>query len=389
MKIVVAPDSFKGSLTAVDAAEAMAAGARRVFPDAEIIRLPVGDGGEGTADALVAATGGRLERRRVQGPLGEPVEATFALLGDGETALVEMAAASGLNLIPEARRDPKVTTTYGTGELIGAALASGARCLIVAIGGSATNDGGAGAMAALGARFLDDAGRPLPPGGAALARLARIDLTGFRRPEACVRVVIASDVTNPLCGPHGASAIYGPQKGATPDDVRLLDAALEHYAAIVRRDVGRDIRDTPGAGAAGGLGAGLVAFLGAEMRRGIHLVLEAIRFEERLRGVDLVLSGEGKIDGQTAAGKTLSGIGEACRRAGVPLIAFAGALADDLPDLEALGIGGVAALPSRPMPLAEAVANAGPLLTAAVARALQLVCIGARAQFAGEAERAK
>jgi glycerate kinase len=389
MKIVVAPDSFKGSLTAVDAAEAMAAGARRVFPDAEIIRLPVGDGGEGTADALVAATGGRLERRRVQGPLGEPVEATFALLGDGETALVEMAAASGLNLIPEARRDPKVTTTYGTGELIGAALASGARCLIVAIGGSATNDGGAGAMAALGARFLDDAGRPLPPGGAALARLARIDLTGFRRPEACVRVVIASDVTNPLCGPHGASAIYGPQKGATPDDVRLLDAALDHYAAIVRRDVGRDIRDTPGAGAAGGLGAGLVAFLGAEMRRGIHLVLEAIRFEERLRGVDLVLSGEGKIDGQTAAGKTLSGIGEACRRAGVPLIAFAGALADDLPDLEALGIGGVAALPSRPMPLAEAVANAGPLLTAAVARALQLVCIGARAQFAGEAERAK
>jgi glycerate kinase len=389
MKIVVAPDSFKGSLTAVDAAEAMAAGARRVFPDAEIIRLPVGDGGEGTADALVAATGGRLERRRVQGPLGEPVEAAFALLGDGETALVEMAAASGLNLIPEARRDPKVTTTYGTGELIGAALASGARCLIVAIGGSATNDGGAGAMAALGARFLDDAGRPLPPGGAALARLARIDLTGFRRPEACVRVVIASDVTNPLCGPHGASAIYGPQKGATPDDVRLLDAALDHYAAIVRRDVGRDVRDTPGAGAAGGLGAGLVAFLGAEMRRGIHLVLEAIRFEERLRGVDLVLSGEGKIDGQTAAGKTLSGIGEACRRAGVPLIAFAGALADDLPDLEALGIRGVAALPSRPMPLAEAVANAGPLLTAAVARALQLVCIGARAQFAGEAERAK
>lgn len=389
MKIVVAPDSFKGSLTAVEAAEAMAAGARRVFPDAEIVRLPVGDGGEGTADALVAATGGRLERRRVQGPLGEPVEAAFALLGDGETALVEMAAASGLNLIPEARRHPKVTTTYGTGELIGAALASSVRCLIVAIGGSATNDGGAGAMAALGARFLDDAGRPLPPGGAALARLARIDLTGFRRPEAGVRVVIASDVTNPLCGPHGASAIYGPQKGATPDDVRLLDAALDHYAAIVRRDVGRDIRDTPGAGAAGGLGAGLLAFLDAEMRRGIHLVLEAIRFEERLRGVDLVLSGEGKIDGQTAAGKTLSGIGEACRRAGVPLIAFAGALADDLPDLEALGICGVAALPSRPMPLAEAVANAGPLLSAAVARALQLVSLGARARFTGEALRAK
>jgi glycerate kinase len=382
MKIVVAPDSFKGSLTAVEAAAAMAEGVRRVFPDAEIVLLPVGDGGEGTADALVAATGGRLERRTVQGPLGEPVDAAFALLGGGETALVEMAAASGLNRVPEARRDPKVTTTYGTGELIGAALASGARRLIVAIGGSATNDGGAGAMAALGARFLDDAGQPLPPGGAALARLARIDLTGFRRPGPGVQVVIASDVTNPLCGPTGASAVYGPQKGATADDVRLLDAALAHYAAVVRRDVGRDIRDTPGAGAAGGLGAALLAFLDAEMRRGIHLVLEAIRFEERLRGADLVLSGEGRIDGQTAAGKTLSGIGEACKRAGVPLLAFAGALADDLPDLEALGVSGVAALPSRPMSEAEAVANAGPLLTAAVTRALQLVALGACAGFA-------
>jgi glycerate kinase len=378
MKILVAPDSFKGSLTAVEAAAAIAEGARRVFPDAEIVLLPVGDGGEGTADALVAATGGRLERRTVQGPLGEPVNATFALLGGGETALVEMAAASGLHRVPESRRDPKLTTTYGTGELIGAALASGAHRLIVAIGGSATNDGGAGAMAALGARFLDETGQPLPPGGAALARLARIDLTGFRRPGPGVQVVIASDVTNPLCGPTGASAVYGPQKGATPEDVRLLDAALAHYAAIVGRDVGRDIRDTPGAGAAGGLGAALLAFLDAEMRRGIHLVLEAVRFEERLRGTDLVLSGEGKIDGQTAAGKTLSGIGEACRRACVPLIAFAGALADDLPDLEALGISGVAALPSRPMPLAEAVADAGALLTAAVTRALQLVALGAR-----------
>jgi glycerate kinase len=378
MKIVVAPDSFKGSLTAVEAAARMAEGARRVFPDATIVELPIGDGGEGTAAAVVAATGGRLERREVRGPLGEPVEAAFGVLGDGETAIVEMAAASGLVLLPAERRDPKVTTTYGTGELIGAALDLGVRRLIVAIGGSATNDGGAGALAALGARFLDAAGEELPPGGAALARLDRIDLSGLRRPAPGVRVVIASDVTNPLCGPTGASAIYGPQKGATSADVALLDAALEQYARIVRRDVGCDIRNTPGAGAAGGLGAGLHAFLGAEMQRGIHLVLEAIRFEEQIRDADLVLSGEGQIDGQTASGKTLSGVGEVCRRVGVPLVAIAGALGDDLPDPGAIGIDAVMGLTPRPISLDAAMAGAGPLLADAAERAMRLVAVGMR-----------
>jgi len=378
MRILVAPDSFKDSLTAVAAAAAMAEGARRVYPDAEIVELPLGDGGEGTAAALVAATGGRMERRTVCGPLGEPVEAAFGLLGDGETAVVEMAAASGLERVPPERRDPKVTTTYGTGELIDAALTAGAKRLIVAIGGSATNDAGAGAMAALGARFLDADGNPLPPGGAALARLDRIDMGTFRRPAPGVQVTIASDVTNPLCGPRGASAVYGPQKGATPEDVALLDAALARFAEVVRRDLGRDVRDVPGAGAAGGLGAGLLAFLDARMRRGIHLVLEAIRFEERLRNADLVLSGEGKLDSQTASGKTLAGIGEACRRAGVPLIAFAGAVEADAADLDRMGIDAACALPAGPLSLAEAMAQAGPLLAAAVTRALRLVALGAR-----------
>lgn len=377
MRLVIAPDSFKGSLSAVEAAEAMAEGARRVVPDAEILLLPLGDGGEGTAAALVAATGGRMEQRTVRGPLGEPVEAAFGVLGDGETAVVEMATASGLVLVPKARRDPKVTTTYGTGELIAAAVACGVKRLIVAIGGSATNDGGAGAMAALGARFLDADGNPLPPGGAALVRLDRIDLSSFRKPPPDVEIVIASDVTNPLCGPNGASAVYGPQKGATPEDVALLDAALDRFAAVVKRDLGRDIRDTPGAGAAGGLGAGLLAFLDAQMRRGIHLVLEAIRFEERLEGADLVLSGEGKLDEQTASGKTLSGVGEACRRAGVPLLAFAGAVEAEQTALDALGI--AAAVPStpRPMPAEQAMAKARPLLAEAVERALRLVAVGA------------
>jgi glycerate kinase len=384
VRILIAPDSFKDSLTAVAAAAAMAEGARRVYPDAEVLELPLGDGGEGTAAALVAATGGRMERRTVRGPLGEPVEAAFGMLGDDEadgrlpTAVVEMAAASGLERVPPERRDPKLTTTYGTGELIDAALAAGAKRLIVAIGGSATNDAGAGAMAALGARFLDADGKPLPPGGAALARLDRIDLARFRRPAPGVQITIASDVTNPLCGPRGASAVYGPQKGATSDDVALLDAALARFAEVVRRDLGHDVKDVPGAGAAGGLGAALLAFLGAGMRRGIHLVLETIRFEERLRDADLVLSGEGKLDAQTASGKTLAGIGEACRRAGVPLIAFAGAVDADAADLERMGIDATCALPAGPISPAEAMAHAGPLLAAAVARALRLVALGAR-----------
>lgn len=376
MKILIAPDSFKGSLSAVEAAAAMAAGAREVFPGAEVVELPVGDGGEGTMEAMVRATGGRRVEVRVTGPLGEPVNAAYGLLGDGQTAVVEMAAASGLALVPPERRDVRRATSFGTGELIRAALAAGVRRLIIGIGGSATNDAGAGAMAALGARFLDAGGRELPPGGAALAELERVDLSQFQCPPAGTEVVIASDVTNPLCGPTGASAIYGPQKGAGPEDVAVLDAALARWAAVVARDVGREVRDVPGAGAAGGLGAALLAFLGARMERGVELVLDAVGFDRHLQGAALVLTGEGKIDAQTAFGKTIAGVGAHCRAQGVPALAFAGWLGKDLPDLREKGIAGMACLLPRPMPVEEAMRDAAPLLRTAVTRTLRVYSAG-------------
>jgi glycerate 2-kinase len=290
--------------------------------------------------------------------------------------VVEMAAASGLGLVPPEQRDPRRASSAGTGELIRAALRRRPERLILGIGGSATNDAGAGAMAALGARFLDRDGRDLPPGGAALARLERIDLARFQRPPAGTEIVIASDVTNPLCGPTGASAVYGPQKGARPDDVTLLDAALERFAAIVARDVGVAVRDQPGAGAAGGLGAALVAFLGARMERGVDLVLDAVQFDCCLVHADLVLTGEGKIDAQTAFGKTIAGVGARCRDRNVPALAFAGWLGEDLPDLRAAGIVGIACLLPRPMPVEEAMRGAASLLRDAVARTLRIYLAG-------------
>lgn len=372
MKIIIAPDSFKGSLSAVEAAAAMAAGAREVFPGAEIVELPVGDGGEGTVEAMVRAAGGRQAAVRVTGPLGEPVEASYGVLGEGRTAVVEMAAASGLGRVPPERRDPRRATSSGTGELIRAALTGRPERLIIGIGGSATNDAGAGAMTALGARFLDAGGVELPPGGAALAKLERIDLSHFQRPPEGTEVVVASDVTNPLCGPTGASAIYGPQKGAGPEDVAELDAALERWAAVVARDLGVAVRDVPGAGAAGGLGAALLAFMGARMERGVELVLDVVGFDRQLEGADLALTGEGKIDAQTAFGKTIAGVGVRCRAQRVPVIAFAGWLGDDLPDLRDTGVAGVVCILPRPMPVEEAMRDAAALLRDAVARALRI-----------------
>jgi glycerate kinase len=329
-------------------------------------------------EAMVRATGGRLVPVRVTGPLGEPVDAAYGVLGDGETAVVEMAAASGLGLVPPERRDPLRATSRGTGELIQAALAARPRRLIIGIGGSATNDAGAGAMSALGARFLDADRAELPPGGAALARLARIDLTDFQRPPPETEIIIASDVTNPLCGPTGASAVYGPQKGAGPAEVAALDAALEQWAAVAARDVEAAVRDRPGAGAAGGMGAALLAFLGARMERGVELVLDAVGFDRALEGADLALTGEGKIDAQTAFGKTIAGVGARCRARGVPVVAFAGWLGEDLPDLGNTGITSVACILPRPMSLEEAVRDAGPLLRSAVARAVRIYEAGRR-----------
>jgi glycerate kinase len=376
VKVVVAPDSYKGSLSAVAVADAIERGVRAVFPDAEVVKVPIADGGEGTVEALVVATGGRAVETEVHGPLGEPVRARWGVLGDGATAVIEMAAASGLPLVPPDRRDPRVTTTRGTGELVRAALDAGLRRIVLGIGGSATNDGGAGMARALGIRFLDDGGRDLPEGGAALARLARIDLSGVDRRARDADLLVACDVDNPLTGPRGASAVYGPQKGATPAMVQELDAALGRFAAVARAATGRDVERVPGAGAAGGLGAGLLFFTPARLRPGVEIVLETTGFDARVRDADLVVTGEGRTDFQTAMGKAPVGVAAAAKRHGVPVICLAGGLGDGADDVLSKGIDAVASTVPAPMTLADAVAGGAALVEAAAARACRMVKVG-------------
>ncbi len=363
-RVVVAPDSFKGSATARVAAEALARGLRRALPGVQVETVPMADGGEGTVEAVVEATGGRYVRTRVVGPLGEPVWARFGIVGDGSTAVIEMASASGLPLVPPHRRNPMVTTTFGTGELIRAALDEGVRRILVGIGGSATVDGGAGAAQALGVGLLDAEGRPLGFGGGELGRLARIDMAGRDPRLAEVEVLVACDVTNPLYGPEGAAAVYGPQKGATPEMVALLDRHLRHLADLIRRDLGVDVSTLPGGGAAGGLGAGLVAFCGARLLPGVQLVMEAVRLQERLAGADLVVTGEGAIDRQTRFGKTPAGVGLLARRLGVPAVAVVGTIGDDVDEevLQACGLDAVLSMVPGPMALDEAMARSEQLL---------------------------
>jgi glycerate kinase len=327
MRVVIAPQEYKGTLTAAEAAAAMAQGVRRVFPDSEVVLLPLADGGPGTVAAIVAAAGGSIRATAVTGPLGGKVSAEWGLLDDG-TAVIEMAAAAGLLLAPERDRNPRIATTFGVGELVRAALDEGCQRIIVGLGGSATNDGGAGMAQALGVRLLDAQGVELPPGGAALASLDRIDASGIDARVSGVDVLGATDVRNPLCGPEGASIVYGPQKGATPDMARELDAALRCYAGVIERDLGVSVTDVPGAGAAGGLGAGLITFLGATIRPGIDIVGEVVRLVERIRGADLVLTGEGRLDGQTAFGKTVAGVARIAAAEGVPVIVVPGSLGD-------------------------------------------------------------
>jgi glycerate kinase len=389
MKIIAAPQALKGSLEAAAVGQAIAAGVHVVAPEAEVVVLPVADGGEGTVAALVAATGGRFVTAHVTGPLGEPIEAPFGLLGADRSlgsssavggkgrAVIEMAAASGLPLVPRDRRDPRVTTTRGTGELIRAALDIGARSILVGIGGSATNDGGAGMAQALGARLLDAEGRDLPSGGAALAQLARIDVLGLDPRLADAEVIAACDVTSPLCGSLGASAVYGPQKGATPAMVAELDAALAHYAAVLRRDLGADVAEVPGAGAAGGLGAGLLAFLHARLQPGATMVLEAIGFEQVLASAALVFTAEGQLDEQTTYGKTVGSVAAAAQRHGVPVIALAGGLGPGYEALYAHGVSAVVPLPDGPLTLDECMARATELVAAAAERAMRLIQVGA------------
>lgn len=376
MRIIVAPDSFKGSVSALGVAEAMERGIRAVFPAAEVIKVPIADGGEGTVEALVAATGGRLMHTEVRGPLGEPVRAHWGISGDGGTAFIEMASASGLPLVPRDRRDPRIASTFGTGELMKAALDAGLRRLVIGIGGSATNDGGTGMARALGARFLDADGRDLPEGGAALARLARIDLSGLDPRLAQASVMVACDVDNPLCGPKGASAVYGPQKGATPEMVRELDAALGVFASAAQTATGRDIARLPGAGAAGGLGAGLLFFTPASLRPGVSIVLETTGFEALAQGADLVITGEGRTDFQTAMGKAPVGVAAVAKRHGVPVICIAGGLGDGADDVLAHGIDALATTVPQPMTLEDCMGQGAALVEAAAARACRLVKVG-------------
>ena len=363
MKIVIAPDSFKDSLSAEKVADAIAAGLADVMPHAQLVKCPMADGGEGTVEAIVAAGNGQLRRNHVQGPLGAPVEAHWGWLPDSHTAIIEMAEASGLQLLKPEQRNACITSTFGTGELIKAALDAGARRVILAIGGSATNDAGAGALQALGLGLFDAQGNHLPRGGMALAHVARIELSDLDPRLAEVRFEIAADVNNPLCGEHGASAIFGPQKGASAEQVRLLDQALGHFADHCANVLPKDVRHEPGSGAAGGLGFAAKAFFGAQFRAGVEVVAELVGLAEAVKGADLVITGEGRFDAQTLRGKTPFGVASIARAEGVPVVVLAGTLGEGYQALYEHGINAAFAIASGPMTLQDACARAAPLLT--------------------------
>ena len=376
MKIVIAPDSFKGSLTALQVAEAIEVGLRRVFPDAAIEKVPMADGGEGTVQSLVDATSGQILTAQVLDPLGNSINAQYGVLGDGVTAVIEMAAASGLTLVPLDKRDPRVTTTYGTGELIRAALAHGCRKLIIGIGGSATNDGGAGMAQALGAKLLTASGEQIKPGGGSLATLNSIDLSELDSRIAETETVVACDVNNPLTGKQGASHVYGPQKGATHEMIEVLDANLAHFDKTVQRDLSKSVGNVPGAGAAGGLGAGLMAFLDASLKSGIEIVTEATQLSKRFAGADLVITGEGQINFQTVFGKTPVGVAQVAKTHNIPVIAIAGSIADDSNGVYDAGIDAMIDIVPEPMSLETAIEDATILIETAAERAGRMIATG-------------
>lgn len=362
MKIVIAPDSFKDSLSAQGVAEAIALGLAQVWPQATLVKCPMADGGEGTVESILAACEGELRRTRVRGPLGAPVDAAWGWLPHNRTAIIEMAEASGLQRVPPGQRDACITSTFGTGELIRAALDAGAQRVILAIGGSATNDGGAGTMQALGVKLLDAQNQTLVPGGLALAQLARVDISELDPRLAHVRFDIAADVNNPLCGPHGASAIFGPQKGASPAQVQQLDQALGHFADLCAEALDKDVRDEPGCGAAGGLGFAAKAFLGAQFQAGVEVVAELVGLAEAVKDADLVITGEGRFDAQTLRGKTPFGVARIAKQHNVPVIVIAGTLGEGYQELYNHGIDAAFALTSGPMTLEQACAEAPRLL---------------------------
>lgn len=358
MKIVIANDSFKGSLEAMEVSNAIEKGIRKVIEDAEIIKKPLADGGEGTVKALVTATKGTIEKAIVTDPLGNKIESFYGILGNGTTAVIEMASASGLNLVPLEKRNPMITTTYGTGELIKAALDKGCRHFIIGIGGSATNDGGVGMAQTLGVKFYDVNGCDIEYGGVALKYIDKIDISAMDLRIKDCDFVVACDVTNPLCGANGASYVYGPQKGATEDMVKELDENLNHLADVVKRDLNKIIKNIPGAGAAGGLGGGMIAFLNAKLQSGIDIVIEQLDLERHIKDADFVITGEGRIDSQTVNGKVPFGVAKVAKKHNVPVIAIAGSLSDDSHINHESGIDAMFSIINNPVDIRTAMESA-------------------------------
>jgi glycerate 2-kinase len=375
MKIVIAPDSFKGSLSAKEVANSIENGIKKVIKDAEIIKIPMADGGEGTVQSLVDGTGGKIIKVKVHDPLMRSIESFYGILGDEKTAVIEMAAASGLPLISVDERNPMKTTTYGTGELIKHAIDMGCRNIIIGIGGSATNDGGAGMVKALGAKLLDKNNEEIDFGGEGLRSLHSIDISSMdERIKEC-NITAACDVDNPLCGEKGASYVFGPQKGADKEMVRKLDEYLLNFANVIKNDLDIDIKDVPGAGAAGGLGGGLLTFLNANLKRGIDIVIETTNLENNLENADFVITGEGMIDFQTAFGKTPFGVAKAAKKFNIPVIAIAGGIGRDANTLYEKGFNSIFSIVDKPMSLKEAMDKGSILLEETAERIMRAVTI--------------
>lgn len=351
---VLAPDSFKGSMTAKEVCESMEKGILKVLPDALCISVPMADGGEGTMQSLVDATRGKIYQTEVRDPLGRPIIAEYGILGDNKTAVIEMASASGLQYVNESTKNPLITTTYGTGQLVKACLDKGVSKIIIGIGGSATNDGGAGLAQALGVKLLDKNEEDLPFGGAALTNLTKIDISNLDVRLNNVEIEVACDVTNPLCGEIGTSVIFGPQKGATSDMILILDKALSHYAEMLNKQLGKDVKDIPGSGAAGGLGAGLLAFTKAKLERGVDIVINYTNLKNSIQKADFVFTGEGSIDKQTQYGKTISGVAKIAKVENKKIIAIAGCVSKEADTLYDLGVGAIFSIMPKPMSLEQA-----------------------------------
>jgi glycerate 2-kinase len=375
MHVLIAVDSFKGSLSSQKAGEAITAGIQRVFPEATTEIITMADGGEGTVEAIVQAGKGKTQVIQVTSPINESVDAILGQLPEG-TIVLEMAAASGLPLVPKEKRNPLVTTTRGTGELILKALDLGARQIVIGIGGSATNDGGAGMAQALGVKLLDTEGRELEPGGAALENLETIDITDLDPRLKETQVIVMCDVDNPLCGPRGASAVYGPQKGATPEMVEQLDQNLAHFAQKIKEQLGLDLANLPGAGAAGGLGVGLMAFAGAQLKTGIEAILDTVGFDKMLGQADIVITGEGRIDGQSVFGKVPMGVAKRAKKYGKPTMAIVGSIGPGSESLYQHGLSSILSIVNGPMPLEEAMDRAYELTLEAAERGFRLLRIG-------------